>query len=175
MAVMGATREILYSEGLDNLAIREVARRAGVHETTVYRRWTTKAALALDAIVDDIQTSVAAPDSGDLRTDLEGLLRSIIAFVATPGGSALLHLAARQDLPGYEAVRRILRAERFLAGVAVLQRAEQRGELRAGLDHRLLLESLIGPVHVRLLLTGGDLDETLVTATVDLFLRGVRP
>ncbi|WP_214413721.1 TetR/AcrR family transcriptional regulator [Sphaerisporangium fuscum] len=171
--VLAATIDVLLERGVDGLSVAEVARRAGVHETTVYRRWDSPATLAVEAVVGATQASIAARDTGVLRDDLLALLRDIAGFVQTPLGRLLLQLAARQDLPEYEAVRACFRADRFEAGMEVLDRAARRGELRPGLDRTLTMEALIGPLHVRLLLTGGPLDEDLVTATVDLLTHGI--
>jgi hypothetical protein len=58
--------------------------------------------------------------------------------------------------------------------MAVLARAEERGELRPGVDHRLALETLIGPLHVRLLLTHEAIDSAFVESVVDLVLAGIQ-
>ena len=55
----------------------------------------------------------------------------------------------------------------------VLDRAEARGELRQGVDRRLALEALIGPLHVRLVLTREPVDDAFHEAVVDLVLAGI--
>ena len=48
-AVLEAAAELLTEVGYDKMRVEDVAARAGVHKTTVYRRWPTKAALTADA------------------------------------------------------------------------------------------------------------------------------
>ncbi len=48
-----------------------------------------------------------------------------------------------------------------------------RGELGPGIDRRLALEALIGPLHVRLVLTKEPLDDAFHEAVVDLVLAGI--
>jgi hypothetical protein len=55
----------------------------------------------------------------------------------------------------------------------VLARAEQRGELRPGTDHRLVFEALMGPLHMRLLLTREPLDDAFLQGVVDLVVAGI--
>jgi AcrR family transcriptional regulator len=173
-AVLRATLDALLSCSADDLSIREVAQRAGVHETSIYRRWGTRADLILDAVLSEIQAAVPPPDTGSLRGDLLALLGSIAAFISTPTGQVLLHLAVKDDLPEDQGVRERFWAERFTTGQQVLHRAEARGELRPGLDYRLTIETLIGALCVRVLLTREPLDDTVIERIVDLVLTGLR-
>jgi AcrR family transcriptional regulator len=171
-AVLRATLDALLDGPAGELSIRDVAERAGVHETSIYRRWGTRANLILDAVLSEIQAAVPAPDTGSLRGDLVALLASIAAFISTPVGRLLLRLALRDDLPEDHAARERFWAERFTTGQRVLQRAQARGELRSGLDYRLIIETLIGALYVRLLLTHEPVDDTVVEHIVDLVLAG---
>jgi AcrR family transcriptional regulator len=173
-AVLAATFEVLLERGMDGVSIGDVAARAGVHETSVYRRWGTKAHLVVDAVLSRTDAQFADPETGTLRGDLSALLNEIAVFVTTPLGRLLLDLAVRQGSPEYGEAREKFRTERFRAGMAVLARAEERGELRPGVDHRLALETLIGPLHVRLLLTHEAIDSAFVESVVDLVLAGIQ-
>jgi AcrR family transcriptional regulator len=174
-AVLRATLDALLDSPAGELSIRDVAQRAGVHETSIYRRWGTRANLILDAVLSEIQAAVPAPDTGSLRGDLVALLASIAAFISTPVGRLLLRLALRDDLPEDHAARERFWAERFTTGQRVLQRAQARGELRSGLDCRLIIETLIGALYVRLLLTREPVDDTVLAHLVDLVLAGITP
>jgi len=172
-AVIDATIDSLMAGAGHDLSIAEVARRAGVHETSIYRRWGTKANLALDAVVSRTQEAIPAPDTGSLRGDLLALLRGFAAFESTPLGSTLLRLAPLQDPPEFATTRAGYWAERFDLVGKVLDRAEARGELRRRVDRRLALEALIGPLHVRLMLTREPVDDDFHEAVVDLVLAGI--
>src|SRR5690242_6239577 len=172
-AVLRATLDALLAGGADDLSIRDVAQRAGVHETSIYRRWGTKANLILDAVLIEVQAAVPVPDTGSLRGDLLALMTSIAAFIATPVGQLLLRLALRDDLPEDHAARERFWAERFTTGQTVLRRAQARGELRPGLDYRLTIETLIGALYVRLLLTREPVDDNAAEQVVDLIMAGI--
>jgi AcrR family transcriptional regulator len=135
-AVLAAALAELLAHGIYGLSISQVALRAGVHETTIYRRWATKPALAIAAILNGTEASIPDPNTGNLHDDLVALLGSIAKFIRTPLGDLLLQLAARRDQPENQQARHFLTADRFAAGTAILDRAQQRGELRDRIDHR---------------------------------------
>ena len=76
-AVLAATIDVLLDRGIDGLTIAEIAERAGVHETTVYRRWGTKANLALEAVLSTSILEIPAPNTNSLRGDLLALLHGV--------------------------------------------------------------------------------------------------
>src|SRR5688572_9801014 len=69
-AELAATAEALAEDGYDALSIEAVGARAGVHKTTVYRRWPTKADLVADAARARSEQHVPIPDTGGLAGDL---------------------------------------------------------------------------------------------------------
>lgn len=171
--MLNATLDALLDHGVDALSVAEIAQRAGVHETSIYRRWGTRASLALDAVLSRAQQQIPTPDNGSLREDLVTLVHAIAAFVTSPLGELLLRMALRSDLPEYEVARNKFWNERLALGSVVLERAAARGELRAGVDHQVALEALVGPLHVRLLLTREPLDERFLHNVVDLIVDGI--
>jgi AcrR family transcriptional regulator len=172
-AVLEATLAALAEVELEDLSIAEVARRAGVHPTSIYRRWGDRVNLGLDAVLSLTAAGVPIPDTGSLSGDLVAILRSSAAFLATPGAQLLLRTAVGRDLGDYETVRDRFWAERFRVATALLRRAEGRGELRPGLDPRLVLETLIGTMVLRALLTHEPVDEPFIRRLVDLQLGGI--
>jgi hypothetical protein len=85
----------------------------------------------------------------------------------------LLQLALRDDLPEDRDVRERFWAERFVTGQTILQRARDRGELRPGVNGQLTIETLLGGLYVRLLLTREPIDDALTGQLVDLILAGI--
>lgn len=60
-AVLKAAGDTLATDGFASLDLTEIARRADVGKTTVYRRWGTPGALAADLLSDMAATSSPAP------------------------------------------------------------------------------------------------------------------
>ncbi len=174
-AVLEATVEVLLEEGPDGLTVAAVAQRSGVHETSIYRRWHSIHELGLDAVLSRIGLEVPTPDTGSLEQDLLTLLHAAADFVATPLGGLLLRVAAHQCLdPQLRAARDGFWAARFAILDGVLRRAEERGELRPGVDRQAAAEMLIAPLHLRSLLTGAPIDDAYLGCVVSLLLAAVR-
>src|SRR5215469_10796145 len=89
-AILQAAAELLAERGLAGMSIEEVASRAGVGKTTVYRRWTSRGTLALDAFLADFQAQQPLPDTGTLHDDLLAALRAWMRSVTRSSGAAML-------------------------------------------------------------------------------------
>lgn len=148
--VLGATLEAFAEHGYAGLGIDDVARRAKVNKTTVYRRWPTKADLVRDALFSLRDDDPPLPDTGSLREDLVRILRDRAARMASPRRRAIMHalLLSNAD-PDLQRIVQRLRRERPAISPAVFERAIERSELPSNTDTRLLMEALIGPLHSR--------------------------
>src|SRR5687767_4303129 len=83
-AVLTATLELLAEAGYDTFSIDQVAARAGVHKTTIYRRWATEDDLIADATRQRSREQVPVPDTGTFHGDLRALARSVAANIRSP-------------------------------------------------------------------------------------------
>jgi AcrR family transcriptional regulator len=172
-AVVDATVAVLAEEGWPNFSVAEVAERAGVHETSIYRRWRTKEALINHAIMARMSGQLPIPDLGSVRADLIELLRAALTFLRSPIGGALVRMAvALPPSPQATDFKRTFWSGRFPAILAVIERGVQRGELDPNVDRQLLMEMFIGLFHVRVFLMDNPHDEGLPERVVDLALRG---
>ena len=91
-AVLKSAFEMLLEKGFEAFTIGAVAARAGVHETSVYRRWRTRGALARDACLTFAEDVIPIPDTGALRSDLIALLSDVRGLLLSPRGQALTAL-----------------------------------------------------------------------------------
>lgn len=170
-AVLSAALDAVREHGLEGFAIADVARRAGVHETSIYRRWGSREKLLLEALLDQSEQLLPVPDTGALRSDLTSFLEELAAMLNEPAGRALLHtLAAPTADPSLPEARAAFWQRRYDRVRPMIDRAVDRGELPAGIDTRLLLEALIGPLHFRALLTDEPIAPGYTDALVDMLL-----
>jgi AcrR family transcriptional regulator len=171
--VLAAAFDELAENGAAAATVAGVARRSGVHETTIYRRWVTKEKLFVEAMLSRSADEIPTPDTGSIRGDLLAVVRAVIAYVTSPVGLAALHVASL-TVDDQLDPRHAFWAGRVKALRPVVERGIARGELRPDTDAGLLLETLIAPLHSRLLLTGEAVDVQLGERIVDLILDGTR-
>jgi AcrR family transcriptional regulator len=173
--VLEAAVAVLAEEGWPNFSVGAVAERAGVHETSIYRRWRTKEALINDAIMTRTAGQLPVPDLGSVRADLIELLHAALAFLRSPIGGALVRMAVTlPPSPQATDFKRTFWSNRFPAILTVIERGVERGELDPNVDQQLLMEMFIGLFHVRVFLMDNPHDDGLVERVVDLALRGAK-
>ena len=174
-AAIEATLGELAESGYSALSLDRVARRAGVHKTTLYRRWGTREELVLEAMLERAGEHITVPDTGSLRQDLLGLARTAAANASSPEVAAMARAVAASAPHDSRlaAANRRFWAERLALDGAIVERAIERGEVAPGTDPVRLIESVLGPIHLRLLLTGEPVDASFVEGIVDVVVRGV--
>jgi AcrR family transcriptional regulator len=176
--ILGAARDLLFGSGYAGLAIDEVAERAGVAKTTLYRRWPTKDHLAIAVYADLLDRDVPVTDTGDVRADLTTYVRQIAATLdgvrrSDPSGSIVAELvAAAARHPDVGEAMRALYVRRIALAVALIERAKHRGALRADADPILLLDQIAGALYYRVLITGAPADPDYLERLVSAALTG---
>lgn len=174
-AVLDATLAALAEHGYA-FSVDEVARAAGVHKTTVYRRWETKPALVAAAAQRLADVQVPMPATGDPVADLTTLAVQVARALRTPAGAATLRavVAAASDDPALvTALERFLDA-RYTLAVDLIRAAREAGALRADSDPLLLWRAMVNPLHMSAICGTPPSDDT-ARRLVALVLDGARP
>ena len=163
-----ATLDLLADVGYDRLTMDAVASAARASKATLYRRWSSKASLVIDALHAD-KVPGGIPDTGTLRGDL-------IALTCRSGGltdqrqlrilaSVLTAIARDEDFA--EVFRRDVLGPKAALLTAVFQRARARGELREDVDLDVVVHALPGIVLHRQFMFGTAPDTASITAVID--------
>ena len=175
-AILTATADLLAERGLAAMSIEEVAARAGVGKTTIYRRWPSKGLLALDAFVISFRAEQPQPDTGSLRGDMLSALHAWVrAVTQTAMGPMLTGLIAEaQDDPELRGAwrDRVLEPMRTQHRV-MLDRAIERGEIPATVDRDVVLDLFFGAAEHRLLLGHLPMTGDFIAQVVDMILAGI--
>ncbi|WP_328473219.1 TetR/AcrR family transcriptional regulator C-terminal ligand-binding domain-containing protein [Actinoplanes sp. NBC_00393] len=170
-----ATGEIVLAEGIAHLTFERVAKAAAVSKTTLYKLWPSPAALALDAYFHAVADTLAFDDTADIRADLLHQLHSFARVMRTPGGRALLELigAAQTDPALATSYRTLYSTARRKLAYERLTRAQEQGQIRPGVDVRVLVDQLWGAVYHRLLIPDEPVTDDFVEALVANLFDGV--
>jgi len=181
-AILAATRELISEIGYEKLSIEAIAARAGVGKQTIYRWWPSKGRVIFDSILalsaEADGQEIALPDTGDIKADLELVMRATVAEFADPGFEGPIRALNTEIINDPElAAQYSDQLARPLddAKKARLRSAQQAGQLDAEADLDLVLEVLYAPLFQRWLLRTGPLTPEYADALVDITLRAFRP
>jgi AcrR family transcriptional regulator len=152
-AVHRAVVDLLAEGPAEALTIPAVAARAGVHPTTVYRRWGTLGELLAAVAASRFAGDLVVPDTGSLAGDLERWTTDVATDLADPDTLAILRaaLGAAGAEGGHACV-----ADRHAQLDAMLRRERARGG--PDLDLERVADALLGPLYYRALFTGAPMD-----------------
>ncbi|KAA1425644.1 TetR/AcrR family transcriptional regulator [Nocardioides antri] len=166
--ILDATIDILAEVGYDRLTMDAVAARAKASKATLYRRWNGKAQLVIDALISE-KEPMTAPDTGSLREDLVGTFCGMGGLTDTKQiaifGSVVT--AMSRDPEFAETFRRDFIGPKKAISTELFRRAQERGELRDGLDLELIALALPGIVLHRTFLLGDPPTPELIAKVVD--------
>jgi AcrR family transcriptional regulator len=160
-AVLRAAGDALAEDGFDRLDLAEIARRAGVGKTTVYRRWGTVPGLVADLLNEMAADSLPRTETGSLLGDLTAQARLVQSTLSDPRQGPLfkaLITAASCDPQTADALHRFYdtRIEEWAPCVTT---AIERDEIPEGTSPTELIRAVSAPLYYRLLITGDPIDE----------------
>jgi AcrR family transcriptional regulator len=155
--VVAAALAVYAEAGWSGFNFDAVARRAGVGKAPLYLRWASKEDLLLAAFGAHT-TAITIRDSGNLRDDLVEYTCRLLDSKAGPDGWAFLrlHLEATVIPALHARFSRQIASPHVQGARARLDRALERGELRAGAPAGLALDSLYGAVLIKIILSSPD-------------------
>ena len=152
-AVHRAVEELLAEGPSEALTIPVVAARAGVHPTTVYRRWGSIQELLAAVAQSRFSGDIVVPDTGTLRGDLERWVTDVATDLSDPDVLALVRAAVGAGGGGGPSV---CVGDRHAQLAAMLERERSRGG--ATPDVERAADALLGPLYYRAVFSGGTID-----------------
>jgi AcrR family transcriptional regulator len=170
--VLDATLTLLAERGYE-FSVDEVAASAGVHKTSVYRRWPTKPALVAAAIQRIADEEVETSPTTDPLADLERVAVQVARALRRPAGANALRAAL--TTAGADAELRSTAAgflaSRYRQATHLVEAAQAQGLLRDDVDPTLLWQAVVNPLHMNAVL-GGPLDDDTARSLLALVLNG---
>jgi AcrR family transcriptional regulator len=172
------TLDLALEAGYTKLSIEAVAARAGVGKHTIYRRWPSKGALFLDALLPTDAPALEFPDTGDIEADLRTQCRAAVDLLGRPPFGPLYQalLGEAQHDPSVAATLN----ERFITPQAHrlrarLKLAQRQGQVEREFDLDLAFAILSGPLYFQFLVTQEVLTHGYVDRVFSALFAGMRP
>lgn len=159
------------------MTIEGVAAKAGVGKATIYRRWPSKGALALDVLLELLDLG-QTPDTGTTRGDLVAIVQGVNPGLAHPTAAAVIpglatELARNPTLAKAFRERFVLPRRQSVA--AALERGVNRGDLPGEVDQEMLIDLLVSPFYYRIFVTGQPIEADLAEKVVEFLLARRMP
>lgn len=158
---------LLAAGGHEQVTFQNVARRAEVERSTLYRRYPNRWAMLGEAYAAKFASQLVVRPGHSFARDLKAHLMNVAATLGSALGGAMLVAAAVARLDPTTAPTagrfwefRLRQQEAFVAA------AIARGELPADVDRELLFAVADGPLYFRLLVVGRPIDEAFVDTVV---------
>jgi AcrR family transcriptional regulator len=174
--ILTATLDLVAEVGIAALTVDAVAARAGVGKATIYRRWSSKEALMLDAWASCVRPP-EVPDTGSLADDLRALLGRFDSPLQDRDLQRVFPqmIAAARVKPEVADQYREFIAQRRIPMRTVLERAAARGEIDGAADLGVVHDLLVAPLLYRWLISDEPIDAEVIDGVIALVLDAVRP
>jgi AcrR family transcriptional regulator len=175
--ILEATFRQLIEVGYGAMSIESVAAEADVAKTTVYRRYPTKADLAVAALSVEVPFDARPPGDVDSRTQIEMLVRQVIATLIDSGavrilGSFLVEERREPELLARFRERIIGPRRAIVEGL--LQRGIERGEIRPDIDPLVVTEMIAGSIVGHHVILGLSSDDAWIRSLADHVWAAIR-
>jgi AcrR family transcriptional regulator len=166
--ILDATLDVLADVGYDRLTMDAVAAHARASKATLYRRWNSKSALVIDALISQ-KEAPSLPDTGTLRDDLLAAYCGMGGLTDTRQIAILASVltAIGRDAEFAEAFRRDFIGPKVAITNEIFLRAKARGEIAEGVDIDLVAPALPGIVLHRQFMLGAAPDIDYITQVLD--------
>ena len=175
--IFDAALEVLGEVGYDRLTMDAIAQRAKASKATLYRRWSSKAALVVEAVAS-MKGVPEVPDTGDLRSDLIATFcghGGLTDHETTATFGAVITAVSTDPEFAAEFRERVV-GPKSQASRLVFERARDRGDLRADLDLDIAVPALAGIILHRTFVLGEQPTTALIERAIDqIILPAVRP
>jgi AcrR family transcriptional regulator len=175
--VLEATEVLLEEAGFARLTVDAIAERSGVGKATIYRWWSNRADVAMEALLEQRGAVGWFVDDGPAIENLRRQLLLATEFLDGPSGVVVAGVLgdAQHDPELAASFRRRFLDPLYELTHRLLASAVEEGDVRADLDPDTLIDMLTGPLYFRRLVTGAPLTADGTRSLLEAALRGARP
>jgi AcrR family transcriptional regulator len=157
--------------------IEGVAAKAGVGKATIYRWWSSKGAMIVEAFMRGVSPELAFPDTGSAAADIAQQMARLSKVYRGSTGRIVREMIAMGQ---FDPETLHLLSEGYLrprreAAKEVLRRGITQGEFRPDIDLDVVIDALYAPIFHRLLIGHARTDAALLQFMTTTVLGGIAP
>jgi AcrR family transcriptional regulator len=176
-AILDGALRLLIERGYARMSLDGIAATAGVSRPTLYRRWSSKADLAMAALARGIDVESRPPAASSTEKALVSVMRNLCRRLFRPNSMALVGTLLAEERQTPELIElfrdRVFRRRAAMLS-ELLERGRARGELRADADLGAAIHMMIGSIYAQYL-SGERLPKRWVERVVATALQGIGP
>jgi AcrR family transcriptional regulator len=175
-AILDAAWKLLKTTTLRDLSIEAIARESGVGKTTIYRWWSGKVAVVMDAFVENVMTVTPFPEKLSATEAITQQIASLIQAFSGEYGQIVAQIIAegQADPEALASYRDRFIYPRRAAAKAIIQQGIENGEFDPNLDPELAIDVLYGAIYFRLLVGHLPLDSQFAEELPRWALKALR-
>ncbi len=163
--ILDSTNKLLLHMSVQELSIEAIAKKAKVGKTTIYRWWPNKAAVVMDALVNQPGMRAPMPTAHNNTEAIRMQVDKLIRLLHSNNGQTIAQLFS--EAQGDEASLRVFE-DGFLGPLidaieySILQGQED-GEFRTDIEIKMAVDMICGPIFFRLLAHPYDFNDGFET------------
>ena len=173
--IRAAVLELLLEGGFEACTIKNVAERAGIERSTLYRRYPDRWGAIIDTVIDQIQRETPLVSTGSFAGDLKIVLMGLARAMATPLGPAIVSAAGALHSEERAADARVFFERRMEQLAPMFDAAIERGDLAPDVDREELFTFASGSIWFSRFIAARPVDEAaidrIVAAVCTLYCR----
>lgn len=160
-AILRATNNLLLHKSVQELSIEAIAKKAKVGKTTIYRWWPNKAAVVMDALVNQPGMQTPLPTAKNNAEAISLQLEKLIRLLHSKNGETIAQLfsEAQADKESKKIFENNFLGPLMDAIEYSIIQGTKDGEFRDDIDSKTALDMLCGPIFFRLMAHPQDFTE----------------
>lgn len=174
-AILNTTWKLLQAGTVKDLSIEAIAREAGVGKTTIYRWWSSKAAVIVDAFMAQVEPEIPTTEVESAIVALKEQITLLIKAFTGDNGRIVAEIIAEGQASS-EALKSF--RDRFIlprreAASSLIEKGIKLGEFDESLNPELALDVLYGSLYYRLMVGHLPIDDDFAEHLPDVVMKGL--
>ncbi|BAZ13883.1 transcriptional regulatory protein TetR family [Calothrix sp. NIES-4071] len=174
-AILNTTWKLLQAGTVKDLSIEAIAREAGVGKTTIYRWWSSKAAVIVDAFMAQVEPEIPSIETESAVIALKEQITALAKAFTGDNGRIVAEIIA-EGQSSSEALKSF--RDRFIlprreAALSVIEKGIKLGEFDESLNPELALDVSYGSLYYRLMVGHLPIDEDFAEHLPDVVIKGL--